>query len=103
MYNLRFITISHYIQKASFTSAILFFFGCYQSYSNLKVDEQNIDFLIERGKLMSKTVTDVSANMDKNIQSLQKDLLKVRTGRASASLIDHVHVDYYGSKTPISV
>jgi ribosome recycling factor len=51
---------------------------------------------------MSKSVTDFSANADKNIQSLQKDLLKVRTGRASTALIDHVHVDYYGSKTAIS-
>jgi ribosome recycling factor len=51
---------------------------------------------------MSKALTDFSANADKNIQSLQKDLLKVRTGRASTALIDHVHVDYYGSKTAIS-
>jgi ribosome recycling factor len=51
---------------------------------------------------MSKTLTDLSANTDKNIQSLQKDLLKVRTGRASTALIDHVQVDYYGAKTPIT-
>ncbi len=51
---------------------------------------------------MSKVLNDASAAMDKCIQSLQKDLLKVRTGRASTALIDHIHVDYYGSKTPIS-
>lgn len=52
---------------------------------------------------MSATlVSDLSATMDKSIQSLQKDLLKVRTGRASTALIDHIQVDYYGSKTPIS-
>jgi ribosome recycling factor len=51
---------------------------------------------------MSKVLTDTSTAMDKCIQSLQKDLLKVRTGRASTALIDHIHVDYYGSKTPIS-
>jgi ribosome recycling factor len=51
---------------------------------------------------MSNVLTDASAAMDKCIQSLQKDLLKVRTGRASTALIDHIHVDYYGSKTPIT-
>ena len=51
---------------------------------------------------MSAIVNDASAAMDKCIQSLQKDLLKVRTGRASTALIDHIHVDYYGSKTPIT-
>ena len=51
---------------------------------------------------MSKIVTDLSAAMDKSIQSLQKDLLKVRTGRASPALIEGIQVDYYGSKTPIT-
>ena len=51
---------------------------------------------------MSKALTDLTAQSDKTIQSLQKDLLKVRTGRASTALIDHVHVDYYGTKTAIS-
>jgi len=51
---------------------------------------------------MSKVLTDMGAQADKSIQSLQKDLTKVRTGRASTALIDHVQVDYYGSKTAIS-
>jgi len=51
---------------------------------------------------MSNVLNELSANTDKSIQALQKDLLKVRTGRASTALIDHVHVDYYGSKTPIT-
>lgn len=37
-----------------------------------------------------------------NIQAYKKDLQKVRTGRASSSLLDSVHVDYYGSKTALS-
>jgi len=51
---------------------------------------------------MSKTLTELGAQADKSVQSLQKDLLKVRTGRASTALIDHVLVDYYGSKTAIT-
>jgi ribosome recycling factor len=51
---------------------------------------------------MSKVVTDLGPQMDKSIQQLQKELLKVRTGRASTALIDHIQVDYYGSRTPIT-
>lgn len=38
---------------------------------------------------------------DHTIQAYKKDLQKVRTGRASASLLDSIHVDYYGSKTQL--
>lgn len=51
---------------------------------------------------MSKVLTDLSSHMDKSIQQLQKELVKVRTGRASTALIDHIQVDYYGSRTPIT-
>jgi ribosome recycling factor len=39
--------------------------------------------------------------MDKSIQSFKADLAKVRTGRAHSGLLDHVHVDYYGTPTPL--
>ena len=39
--------------------------------------------------------------MSKSITSLQGQLAKVRTGRASASVLDGVMVDYYGTPTPI--
>jgi ribosome recycling factor len=41
-------------------------------------------------------------SMDKTLEFTQKNLEKVRTGRASASLVDNVKVDYYGSPTPLS-
>jgi ribosome recycling factor len=40
--------------------------------------------------------------MHKSIESLQMAFSKVRTGRPHAGLLDHVHVDYYGSMVPIS-
>lgn len=40
--------------------------------------------------------------MDKAIESLKKDFTKVRTGRASVSLLDDVRVDYYGTPTPLN-
>jgi len=40
--------------------------------------------------------------MSKSIDSLKHQLTKVRTGRASASVLDGVTVDYYGSPTPVN-
>jgi ribosome recycling factor len=40
--------------------------------------------------------------MGKAVEALHKDLQAIRTGRASAALIDHVRVDYYGTATPIN-
>jgi len=39
--------------------------------------------------------------MGKSIDALKHDLAKVRTGRAHTGLLDHIHVDYYGSQTPL--
>lgn len=39
--------------------------------------------------------------MTKSIESLRHEMAKVRTGRAHASLLDHLHVDYYGSHVPL--
>ena len=40
--------------------------------------------------------------MQKCVDALKSELVKLRTGRANAALLDHVHVDYYGSDTPLS-
>jgi ribosome recycling factor len=47
-------------------------------------------------------VSKARSAMDKAIESLKKDFTKVRTGRASVSLLDDVRVDYYGTPTPLS-
>jgi ribosome recycling factor len=44
---------------------------------------------------------DCKAKMEKAIAGLKTDLSKMRTGRASPSLIEHIKVDYYGTPTPI--
>jgi len=41
-------------------------------------------------------------SMGKSITALKKELNKVRTGRASLSLLDGILVDYYGTQTPIN-
>ncbi|MBS3744414.1 MAG: ribosome recycling factor [Wenzhouxiangellaceae bacterium] len=45
---------------------------------------------------------DASTRMDKSLESLKAELAKIRTGRAHPSLLEHVHVEYYGSEVPIS-
>ncbi|MBM4312129.1 MAG: ribosome recycling factor [Deltaproteobacteria bacterium] len=42
------------------------------------------------------------AEMDGSLDSLAKEFSKVRTGRASISLLDSVRVDYYGTPTPLN-
>jgi len=46
-------------------------------------------------------IEDVEAKMEKTLASLKTDLGKVRTGRASLALLDHIRIDYYGTPTPL--
>lgn len=45
---------------------------------------------------------DTEKRMQKVIESLRKDFSRIRTGRASLSLLDGITVDYYGSPLPIN-
>jgi ribosome recycling factor len=51
-------------------------------------------------------IDEVHANterkMKRAIEALQHDLGSVRTGRASPSLLEKVHVEYYGAPTPLN-
>jgi ribosome recycling factor len=40
--------------------------------------------------------------MKKSIESLKKDFMRIRTGRASAALLDSITVEYYGSPMPVN-
>jgi ribosome recycling factor len=40
--------------------------------------------------------------MAKSLEALKTDLSKVRTGRAHTGLLDHIHVDYYGSQMALA-
>lgn len=42
------------------------------------------------------------SQMEQAIQHLEKELLRLRTGKASPSLVSNIMVDYYGSPTPMS-
>lgn len=52
--------------------------------------------------MMDKVKASLNDQMKKAIDSLKHQLSRVRTGRASASILDGVQVDYYGSMSPIN-
>lgn len=45
---------------------------------------------------------DVEERMEKSVESVKKNLVSIRTGRASANMLDRVKVDYYGALTPLN-
>jgi ribosome recycling factor len=47
-------------------------------------------------------LTDCEQRMDKSIESTRTEFNSVRTGRASAALLDRITIDYYGTPTPLS-
>jgi ribosome recycling factor len=46
--------------------------------------------------------TDAKERMQKSISALKAELVKIRTGRAHISLLEHIAVPYYGSNVPIN-
>ena len=46
-------------------------------------------------------VADATRRMDKSIESTRHEFNSVRTGRASAALLDRIVIDYYGTPTPL--
>jgi ribosome recycling factor len=52
--------------------------------------------------MLESTYQETRERMQKSIDALHKDLKRVRTGRASLSLIDGIKADYYGTLTPLA-
>ncbi len=51
--------------------------------------------------MIESILNDTRESMSKSIAALKNELKRVRTGRASTSLLDGIRVDYYGTPTPI--
>lgn len=47
-------------------------------------------------------LNDFKANVEKVLGALKNDLAKVRTGRASLTMLDGIRVEYYGTPTPLN-
>jgi ribosome recycling factor len=51
--------------------------------------------------MIDELLDDAKRRMDKSVEAALHEFNTVRTGRASAALLDRVSVDYYGQKTPV--
>jgi ribosome recycling factor len=51
--------------------------------------------------MIDDLIQDATRRMDKSVESTHAELNTIRTGRASAALLDRVQVDYYGQPTPL--
>ncbi len=52
--------------------------------------------------MIDEVYDDTKDSMGKTINSLKRELQKVRTGRASLNLLDGIQADYYGAMTPLN-
>ena len=52
--------------------------------------------------MIKDVIADMNGHMDKSIESLRKEYQRVRTGRASTSLLDEIRVEFYGAISPLS-
>ena len=51
---------------------------------------------------MSEVIFEMSSRMEKSVESFKNELSKIRTGRASLSILDDISVDAYGSNMPLN-
>ncbi|OFW65301.1 MAG: ribosome recycling factor [Actinobacteria bacterium RBG_13_63_9] len=51
--------------------------------------------------MIRELVADGKRRMESAVEALRAEFNTVRTGRASTGLLDRLHVDYYGAKTPL--
>jgi len=52
--------------------------------------------------MINEILDDAKIRMEKSVESLKSELMRLRTGRANTGLLDSIKVDYYGSPTPLS-
>ncbi len=56
------------------------------------MNSEEVEMAIEIGK----------ESMDQALEHLQKELIKIRTGKASPSMLSGISVEYYGNQTPLN-
>lgn len=52
--------------------------------------------------MIEETIQELEDGIAKAQDALKRELARLRTGRASASLLDSIRVEYYGSMTPLN-
>ena len=51
---------------------------------------------------IEEIIENTKERMSKSVDSLQRDLGAIRTGRASTSLVENINVEYYGTQPPLN-
>ena len=52
--------------------------------------------------MSSETISSAEHKMARAVEAMERDFQGIRTGRASTSLVERLHVDYYGTQTPLN-
>lgn len=52
--------------------------------------------------MLKETIEEVKEKLKETEDDFKKEISKFRTGRASVSILDPIHIDYYGTPTPIN-
>jgi ribosome recycling factor len=52
--------------------------------------------------MIDEVLDELRQRMEKSVESLQNDLMAIRTGRASPALVEKLSVEYYGTVTPLN-
>jgi ribosome recycling factor len=52
--------------------------------------------------MSSHVLGDIEPKMTRAVEVLERDLRGIRTGRASTALVERIHVEYYGTSTPLN-
>ena len=50
---------------------------------------------------IKEVISDTETKMKKTVEATQREFSAIRTGRASAALVEGIRVDYYGAPTPL--
>ncbi|MFI5254296.1 MAG: ribosome recycling factor [Candidatus Limnocylindrales bacterium] len=51
---------------------------------------------------MTQDSAEVEARMERAVEAMERDFAAIRTGRASPALVERLHVEYYGTQTPLN-
>jgi ribosome recycling factor len=52
--------------------------------------------------MTTEILTTAEQKMTRAVDAMERDFQGMRTGRASTSLVERLHVDYYGTQTPLN-
>jgi ribosome recycling factor len=52
--------------------------------------------------MSTETISAAEHKMSRAVEAMERDFQGIRTGRASTALVERLHVDYYGTQTPLN-